>query len=206
MYIYHKIQKLLSEDELQILIQFGDLLYGLASGTIAPRTQNQEHFVKSAAENFKKPLGRSEIAWSKFIQLNELFTSNEELTSQVTSLEQDANFARAYIPLLERTVSRQISAQDADPWDKAILDALPADNRQSLLPLSMLFILRNLEMISGDEFETLAKVSGAWMAIHNYEKLGKPVSALPPHRPTPQFDICASCGAAILNGYCRCSD
>ena len=70
MYLSNQIKEFLTDSEVDILTRHGDLLEGLAVGSIEPKTANQASFVEFCKGDFEKPKGTSQIVWKKYVALS----------------------------------------------------------------------------------------------------------------------------------------
>lgn len=99
------------------------------------------------------------------------------------------------------------------PWNEEAFGKLSQDNKLLLKNYEHALVLKNMNAINEEDFIKFSKKSGLWsalyayeIALYNYEKMRRPVSQYSPPKPKIQFPLCGSCGFAIINGYCKCSN
>ena len=88
-----------------------------------------------------------------------------------------------------------------------VLEKMTRENALILRRYGYLCELSDSGKIDQVAFNEFKASSGMWVAIHNYEKIKsgpKPIQV--PDHPRPSVALCSSCGGAVINGYCRCSD
>ena len=137
---------------------------------------------------------------------NELRTASREVAnrehqiSQLNLLLEDRAKELALIrPLVEKGI-------DAD-FDEKILIKMNHEEHELIDRYGYLCELSTRSLIDSNNFNELKVSTGLWKALHNYDKIKagpQPISGSRVFTPKPT--LCGSCGGAVFNGLCRCSN
>jgi|26BtaG_2_1085354.scaffolds.fasta_scaffold02814_6 hypothetical protein len=123
-------------------------------------------------------------------------TEVKRLSKAIDSLEKEHLLIQ---PLLSKGVEACFSSD--------VLDRMTQENSHMLRRFGYLCELDDSGKIDQSAFNDFKASSGMWVAIHNYEKIKSgPQPVHVPDHPRPVAELCSSCGGAVINGYCRCSN
>ena len=141
----------------------------------------------------------------------------QDLREQLAQYRRECTFANAKIERLGKTIdslekehllvqpllSKGVEAR----FSSDVLDKMTQENAQMLRRYGYLCELNDSGKIDKAAFDDFKASSGMWVAIHNYEKIKSgPQPINTPDHPKPVVELCSSCGGAVINGHCRCSD
>jgi uncharacterized protein YifE (UPF0438 family) len=209
MYIDTKIKELLSVEETIVLERHGDLLRDLANGAVEPITPNQEHFVLAVRREFENSEGVSAKAWRKYLKLNDLFDYIADLEQMAEQNEQKINKLDKQLTSLEKFVEileLDLKHKEAYVWNEEALAKLSEDNKLVLKLFERALVLKEMSVVTQEQFDKFAEVSDLWKALHNYKKVQHPQTTYSSSTPRVRLDICSSCGGAVIDGHCKCSN
>lgn len=141
----------------------------------------------------------------------------QDLREQMAHYRRDCEFANAKAGRLSRTndslekehlLLKPLLFNGVEThFSSEVLDKMTQENAFMLRRYGYLCELNDSGKLDQAAFDQFKASSGMWVAIHNYEKLKTgPLLLHVPDRPRPVVQLCSSCGGAVINSHCRCSD
>lgn len=136
-------------------------------------------------------------------QLNVLQRECESLHKKIEgknkiifSHEKEFNLLKPFLPKEEKPY-----------FSTEILKKMSKENAYILSRYGYLCNLNDSGKINAKAFDDFKASSELWIAIHNYEKLKNgPQQTHGQDYKRPAIEICSSCGGAVMNGHCKCSN
>ena len=96
--------------------------------------------------------------------------------------------------------------KEAYPWDESALSKVTEEDRSILKRYERAIVLRSLNLVTEIKFNEFTKISGLFDALCNYNNKLHPEPVHYYKNRRIELEICGSCGMAVYNGYCKCSN
>lgn len=134
--------------------------------------------------------------------INDLRKNIAEKEKENEIIMKELESSTMYAEILELDLIHKDSYQ----WNEIALNDISKENRSILKKYERAIMLKKLNIVSDNKFNEFTKISGLWIALYNYEKMQNKKPMYTNEKPHIEVERCGSCGMAIVNGYCKCSN